>query len=127
MAPDLRVDFGAAAASVVRKSYVIHVQKIKGLRYRRVEVAVNGRTARVVTGRRLRTPVDLVGLPKGTYTVLITVQTTSGQTLHGTRTYHTWRTPNRCRPAGTRSSRAQPPAPRQPAGVARATRSALAR
>ena len=77
------------AKCVSRRDFVIHVQKIKGLRYRRVEVAVNGRTATVVTGRRLQTPVDLMGLPKGSYTVLITVQTTSGQTLHGTRTYHT--------------------------------------
>jgi hypothetical protein len=52
-------------------------------------VYVNGRQVNVVKGKRISAPVDLRGLPKGLYTVLITVVTTTGRAIAGTRTYHT--------------------------------------
>jgi hypothetical protein len=72
-----------------RRDFPIHVQQIKGLTYRTVTVYVNGRQVAVVKRRRFMAQVDLHGLPKGRYTVKITVITTSGRRLTGTRAYHT--------------------------------------
>jgi hypothetical protein len=43
----------------------------------------------VVRGKRLTSPVDLRGLPKGRFKVTITVTTESGRRLSGTRRYRT--------------------------------------
>jgi hypothetical protein len=53
------------------------------------KVFVNGRQVKVVRGRRLVSPVDLRGLPKGRFVVKILVTTSSGRHLVGTRRYHT--------------------------------------
>jgi hypothetical protein len=74
---------------VSRRNFVVHVIQIKGVRYRRVEAAVNGRRLAVISGSRTHARVDLKGLPKGTYTLRITATTTNGHTISGTRTYHT--------------------------------------
>lgn len=79
----------SASQCVSRRDFVIHVQQIKGVIYRRVSVYVNGRRVDVVHGERYRARVDLRGLPKGRYTVRITVLTTTARTIAGTRTYHT--------------------------------------
>ncbi len=52
-------------------------------------VFVNGKQVRVVRGRRLRSKVNLIGLPKGRYNVRITVKTKSGKRFSGTRRYRT--------------------------------------
>jgi hypothetical protein len=52
-------------------------------------VYVNGKRVRVVSGRRLRAPVNLRGLPRGTVRVKIVGRTRSGRTVASTRTYHT--------------------------------------
>jgi hypothetical protein len=72
-----------------RRDFPIHIQQIRGLTYRKVTVYVNGRRVDVVKKQRFTATVDLRGLPKGRYTVNITVLTTSGQRLTGTRAYHT--------------------------------------
>jgi hypothetical protein len=54
-----------------------------------VSVYVNGHPVDVTRGRRISAPVDLSGLPKGLYTVRISVLTTSGRQITGTRSYHT--------------------------------------
>jgi hypothetical protein len=77
------------SSCVSRRDFVIHVIQIKGVRYRRVEAAINGHRIAVVTGSRTHARVDLKGLPKGTYTLQIAVTTTAGQKISGTRTYHT--------------------------------------
>jgi hypothetical protein len=79
----------AATKCVSRRDFTIHVQQIRGLIYRHVAVEVNGHTVKVINGRRSSARVDLRGLPKGHYSVRITVLTTSGRTLRGTRAYHT--------------------------------------
>ena len=55
----------------------------------RATVRVTGRPARTVTGRALRAPVDLRGLPKGTFVVQLNVKLSDGTTLTGKRTYRT--------------------------------------
>jgi hypothetical protein len=53
-------------------------------------VKVNGRQVRVLKGSRLRSTVNLKGLPKGTFKVSITVKLAgTRKTLKGQRTYHT--------------------------------------
>jgi hypothetical protein len=72
-----------------RRYFPIHIQQIKGLTYRTIDVDVNGRRVAVVKRGRSMARVDLRGLPKGRYTVKITVTTTTGQRLTGIRAYHT--------------------------------------
>ena len=44
---------------------------------------------RVIRGRRLRAPVNLRGLPKGTFTVRIKAVRRDGRRVSAHRTYHT--------------------------------------
>jgi hypothetical protein len=74
---------------VSRRHFTIHVRRLPGLTYREVAVAVNGRRVSVVRGSHISAPVDLRGLRKGRYVVRITVTTTAGRRLTGTRAYHT--------------------------------------
>jgi hypothetical protein len=68
-----------------RRKFTIHLRR--GLR--RASVYVTGRKVRVIRGRRLRAPVNLRGLPKGTFTVRIVATRTNGRRITGRRTYHT--------------------------------------
>jgi hypothetical protein len=43
----------------------------------------------VLRGKRLKAPVDLRKLPKGTFTVSITARTSRGRVIRAHRTYHT--------------------------------------
>jgi hypothetical protein len=52
-------------------------------------VYVNGNPIDVAKGARFRARVDLRGLPKGRYTVRITITTTTGRQITGIRVYHT--------------------------------------
>jgi hypothetical protein len=52
-------------------------------------VFVNGKQVRVVKGERLRSMVNLKGLPKGRYVVRITVKTNKRHSFAGTRRYRT--------------------------------------
>jgi hypothetical protein len=72
-----------------RRDFKIHIVQIKGLTNHQVSVYVNGRRVNVVRGARISAPVDLRGLPKGRYVVRITVTTTTGRRITGTRAYHT--------------------------------------
>ena len=74
---------------VSRRDFAIHIQQIKGVTYRSASVNVNGKRVDVNKGDRFRARVDLRGLPKGRYTVRITVTTTTGRQITGTRAYHT--------------------------------------
>lgn len=72
-----------------RRDFTIHVHQLEGVTYRRASVYVNGRRVAVAKGARISAPVDLRGLPKGLYTVKITVITTTGRRITGARSYHT--------------------------------------
>jgi hypothetical protein len=76
---------------VSKRSFTIHIRRVGGLAYRLVTVHVTGHPLQVLQGRRISAPVDLRGLPRGTFVVKIRVLTTKGRTLTGTRTYHTCR------------------------------------
>jgi hypothetical protein len=72
-----------------KRAFSIHIRSLPGLTYRKVTVYVNGHSVSVSQGKRITAPVNLKGLPKGRYVVKITVLTTTGKTITGTRTYHT--------------------------------------
>lgn len=74
---------------VSRRKFRIRIRKRKNLKYETAIVFVNKRRVKVVKGKRLTAPVDLRGLPKGRFTVQITVITTSGAIITGKRVYRT--------------------------------------
>ena len=76
-------------ACVSRRKFRIRIRKRKGVVYETAIVFLNKKRVRVVKGKRLTAPVDLRGLPKGRITVQITVITTSGAIISGTRRYRT--------------------------------------
>jgi ABC-2 type transport system ATP-binding protein len=82
-APAARLPSAKKCAS--RRRFRIHLRR--GVRS--AQVAVNGKRVKVLRGKRLRAPVDLRGLPKGTVRVTVTVRTARGRTLRSARTYHT--------------------------------------
>lgn len=72
-----------------RRSLRIRLRTPKGAKLRSATVTVNGHRVKTVKGKRLRVPVDLRGLPRGRYTVRITVRLTNGTVLRGSRRYRT--------------------------------------
>jgi predicted acyl esterase len=74
-----------------RRAFRIRLHRApRGDRVRSATVTVNGRRVEVVRGaKRLRAPVDLRGLPKGTFRVVVTLRTRKGRTLRTARTYRT--------------------------------------
>jgi hypothetical protein len=52
-------------------------------------ISIDGNEARTVRGKHLTTAIDLVGPPKGTFTVEIVARRRDGKTVKGTRVYHT--------------------------------------
>jgi plastocyanin len=83
---------GTVCAS--KRRFTIRLRGLERMRVRSVRVEFNGNDlpvrTQVVDGRRRRTAdIDMRGLPRGSYTVAITVNTVDGQVLRGTRTYRT--------------------------------------
>jgi len=74
---------------VSRRRFRIRLRETRGVRYRRVVVTVNGRRVATRRGRRVTAPVDLRGLPRGRFTVRISVTTVTGRTIRGSRRYRT--------------------------------------
>ncbi|MDP9344158.1 MAG: hypothetical protein M3P44_00250 [Actinomycetota bacterium] len=79
----------SARKCLSRRHFTIRVRKRGGLRYQEAIVFVNHKRVGVLKGRRLAAPVDLRGLPVGVFRVQITVITTDGRIITGTRRYHT--------------------------------------
>jgi len=74
-----------------RRRFLVHVKRIRGVRYRTVNIALNGHRIRPHTTERggITAEVDLRGLPRGSYVLRIAVETTKGRRITATRTYHT--------------------------------------
>jgi hypothetical protein len=80
-----------------RRSFPIRVRNLRGgERAVSAAIYVNGRRAKVVRGKRLRSRVVLAGLPKGAYEVRIVTRTNRGRTSTEIRRYRT------CVPKSTR-------------------------
>jgi hypothetical protein len=79
---------------VSKRKFRIHIRQPGGIKIQTALVFLNGKKIRVFKAkffRKLRraATVNLRGLPKGTFKVRIVVLTTAGDTLKGTRKYHT--------------------------------------
>jgi hypothetical protein len=72
-----------------RRSFRIRLVVPKGVIIATASVRVNGKRVKVVRKRRLTSYVNLVGLPKGRYSVKIVVVTEAGKILTTTRRYRT--------------------------------------
>lgn len=77
-------------ACASKRAFRIRLRIPKGDKPISATVKVNGKRVKVVKGSRLRSTIDLRGLPKGTVKVSITVKLAgTKKTLKGQRTYHT--------------------------------------
>ena len=76
-------------ACVSRRSFRIRLRAPSGVTIASAAVFVNGKRVDVVKGKRLSAPVDLKGLPKGRFSVKITVTTATGRKVTDTRRYRT--------------------------------------
>jgi hypothetical protein len=83
------IQIPASNRCLSRRHFKIHIRKYRGLVYEQAIVFVNRRRVGVIRGRQFTAGVDLRNLPAGTFAVQITVITTSGRIINGTRTYHT--------------------------------------
>jgi hypothetical protein len=79
----------SAKKCLSRRSFRIRIRERRGRKYETVLVFVNGKRVAVRRGARVTAPVDLRGLPKGRFTVKISVITTRGEIITGTRKYRT--------------------------------------
>jgi len=79
----------SARRCVSRRNFRIRLRQPAGVVIVEAVVSVNGKRVKVVRGKRLTAPVDLRGLPKGRFTVQITIRTKAGQSITGTRRYRT--------------------------------------
>lgn len=78
-----------AKACVSRRRFVIHLRNVKAAKIVTAAITLNGRQVRTVRGRALGLPINLTGLPKGTFTIAIITTDAKGKRVVGKRTYHT--------------------------------------
>jgi hypothetical protein len=77
-----------------KRHFTIHIRRYPRISYLEAIVFINKRQTSVSRARngQFTSPINLVGLPKGTVVVKITVITSTGGIIVGTRVYHTCRT-----------------------------------
>jgi hypothetical protein len=75
-------------ACASRREFTIHIQNVKQLKLVSATITINGHKT-TLRGKHLKTAIDLVGLPKGTFTVDIVARRSDGKIVKGRRTYHT--------------------------------------
>jgi len=76
-------------ACTSKRSFTIHIQNVKQLGLVSAVVSIDGHVKRKLSGKQLRTGIDLAGLPKGTFTMEIVAKRKDGRTVRGKRVYHT--------------------------------------
>jgi hypothetical protein len=84
--------FKAAAAPKVctsERDITIHIQNVHQLGLVSAVVKIDGKDAKTLRGKHLSTAINLVGLPKGTFTVEIVARRRDGRIVKGERVYHT--------------------------------------
>jgi hypothetical protein len=80
----------APGTCVSKRNFKIRIRKPRGTKITAASVRVNGKPVPVYEDDgRFSAPVDLRGLPKGSYEVAITARTSKGGTLVGKRVYRT--------------------------------------
>lgn len=74
---------------VSRRKFRIRLRSPKDGKIASATVKLRGKTVATRKGKRVTAPIDLRGLPKGTFTVSIRVVLTDGRVVTGSRTYRT--------------------------------------
>jgi hypothetical protein len=74
---------------VSRRHFRIHIRQPKGVKIAKATVVLNRKKVATRAGRRVTSVIDLRSLPKGRFTVKITLTTADKRTITGTRRYHT--------------------------------------
>jgi hypothetical protein len=84
-----------------KRHFKIHIRRYPGITYVVATVFINHKTASVQHARngQFTAAIDLRGFPAGTFPVRITVITSTGSIITGTRTYRTCRK-KRIKPKG---------------------------
>ncbi len=72
-----------------KRKFTIHVRKLPGITWVSAVIKINGKRVKSVGRSHITALVNLVGLPKGTFVLSITAKASNGQSVTGTRTYHT--------------------------------------
>jgi uncharacterized delta-60 repeat protein len=83
------VSFPPTKTCASRRKFGIRLRVPKNVAVKDATVSVNGKRVTVRKGGRLRSTVNLLHLPKGTFTVTIQLRFADGHVLKGTRKYHT--------------------------------------
>jgi alpha-tubulin suppressor-like RCC1 family protein len=74
---------------VSRRKFTIHVRKLPGITWVSAVIKINGKRIKTLGRSHIAALVNLVGLPKGTFVLSITAKASNGESVTGTRTYHT--------------------------------------
>ena len=85
------VSLASAKRCVSKRRLTLTVKKPKAgaARVTSVKVTIGTRKARTYTAKKLKVPITLAGLPKGTFKVKLSIRLADGTTLAETRTYKT--------------------------------------
>jgi hypothetical protein len=78
-----------------RRKFTVRVRRAIRGTVRRVQIFINGKRVKTVTGSRIGLPIDLRGLPKGRIRVRLRVELADGRVATDTRTYRTCATRKR--------------------------------
>jgi hypothetical protein len=92
----------SARKCLSKRHFTIHIRRYPHISYVLAIVFLNHRKVKSARSRagQFSAPIDLRAFPKGTFPVKITVITTTGGIITGTRTYHTCRSKLRFRGHG---------------------------
>jgi hypothetical protein len=74
---------------VSRRNFRIRLRQPSGLRIAQAVVSLNGKRVRTVKGSRVTAPIDLRGLPKGRFTVKVSITLRDGRRVSDSRRYRT--------------------------------------
>jgi hypothetical protein len=79
----------SAKQCVSHRKFTIHVRKLPGITWVIAIIKINHKRIKTLGRSHITALVNLVGLPKGTFVLSITAKASNGQSVTGTRTYHT--------------------------------------
>ena len=89
ISPAAAFSLPSAKQCVSKRRFTIHVRKLPGITWVSAVIKLNHKRIKTLKRSRITALVNLVGLPKGTFVLSITAKASNGQTVTGTRTYHT--------------------------------------
>ena len=78
-----------ASECVSHRRFTIHVRTLPGIIWTGAAIKINHKGVKSVGRSHITALISLVGLPKGTFVLSITAKASDGQSVTGTRTYHT--------------------------------------